>query len=257
MSGENYLPILDFDPNPLAIINPPQKLDGVDMPKHVVICFFREVIENVVHTHNAEVITQLHSENGAHPVYLINLEGKRLTFFHPSVGAPLAAGLMDEVIALGAKHIIACGGCGVLDKSINVGQILLPEAALRDEGTSYHYLPPSAEVEMDPIALASIETVLQRRQIPYLRTKTWTTDGFYRETPRRVEKFREMGCLAVEMEAAAFMAVAQFRGVQFGQLLYGGDMVHSDGWDHRAWDNRTDIREQLFWLAAEACLNME
>ena len=257
MSGENYLPILDFDPNPLAIINPPQKLDGVDMPKHVVICFFREVIENVVHTHNAEVITQLHSENGAHPVYLINLEGRRLAFFHPSVGAPLAAGLMDEVIALGAKHIIACGGCGVLDKSINVGQILLPEAALRDEGTSYHYLPPSAEVEMDPIALASIETVLQRRQIPYPRTKTWTTDGFYRETPRRVEKFREMGCLAVEMEAAAFMAVAQFRGVQFGQLLYGGDMVHSDGWDHRAWDNRTDIREQLFWLAAEACLNME
>ena len=257
LSEETYLPILDFDPNPLAIINPPQKLDGVDMPKHVVICFFREVIENVVHTHNAEVITQLHSENGAHPVYLINLEGRRLAFFHPSVGAPLAAGLMDEVIALGAKHIIACGGCGVLDKSINVGQILLPEAALRDEGTSYHYLPPSAEVEMDPIALASIETVLQRRQIPYLRTKTWTTDGFYRETPRRVEKFREMGCLAVEMEAAAFMAVAQFRGVQFGQLLYGGDMVHSDGWDHRAWDNRTDIREQLFWLAAEACLNME
>jgi len=75
--------------------------------------------------------------------------------------------------------------------------------------------------------------------------------------PSRVQKFREMGCLAVEMEAAAFMAVAQFRGVHFGQLLYGGDMVHSDGWDHRGWCSRMDIREQLFWLAAEACLNME
>jgi len=257
LSEETYLPILDFDPNPLAIINPPQNLDGVDMPKHVVICFFREVIENVVHTHNAEVITQLHSENGAHPVYLINLEGRRLAFFHPSVGAPLAAGLMDEVIALGAKHIIACGGCGVLDKSINVGQILLPEAALRDEGTSYHYLPPSAEVTADAAALASIEAVLDAHQISYLCTKTWSTDGYYRETPRRVQKFREMGCLAVEMEAAAFMAVAQFRGVHFGQLLYGGDMVHSDGWDHRGWCSRMDIREQLFWLAAEACLNME
>jgi len=53
------------------------------------------------------------------------------------------------------------------------------------------------------------------------------------------------------------MAVAQFRGVHFGQLLYGGDMVHSDGWDHRGWCSRMDIREQLFWLAAEACLNME
>lgn len=257
MSEEIYLPILDFDPNPLAIINPPQDLDGVDMPKHVVICFFREVIENVVNTLNAEVITQLHSENGAHPVYSINLEGRRLAFFHPNVGAPLAAGLMDEVIALGAKHIIACGGCGVLDKDIGVGHILVPEAALRDEGTSYHYLPPSAEVTADAAALASIEAVLNAHQIPYLRTKTWSTDGYYRETPSRVQKFREMGCLAVEMEAAAFMAVAQFRGVHFGQMLYGGDVVHSDGWDFRGWNNRTDIREQLFWLAAEACLNME
>jgi nucleoside phosphorylase len=66
-----------------------------------------------------------------------------------------------------------------------------------------------------------------------------------------------MGCLAVEMEAAAFMAVAQFRQVHFGQLLYGGDVVHMDGWDFRSWNKRTDIREQLFWLAAEACLNME
>jgi uridine phosphorylase len=134
---------------------------------------------------------------------------------------------------------------------------LVPEAALRDEGTSYHYLPPSAEVTADAAALASIEAVLNAHQIPYLRTKTWSTDGYYRETPNRVQKFREMGCLAVEMEAAAFMAVAQFRGVHFGQMLYGGDVVHSDGWDFRGWNNRTDIREQLFWLAAEACLNME
>ena len=126
---------------------------------------------------------------------------------------------MDEVIALGARNFIACGGCGVLDKQIGVGQILLPEAALRDEGTSYHYLPPSAEVQADPVALASIKATLQAHEIPYLRTKTWSTDGYYRETPRRVEKFRAMGCLAVEIEAAAFMAVAQFRQVHFGQLF--------------------------------------
>ena len=253
----HYYPILDFDPDPRSIVNPPSKLDGVDMPAHVVMCFFRETIEAVVNSYQARTVVVLHSAIAEHPVYAIELEGKRLAFFHPGIGAPLAAGLMEEVIALGAKNIMACGGCGVLDKRIDVGQILLPEAALRDEGTSYHYLPPSAEVEADPIALASIETVLQAHEIPYLRTKTWSTDGYYRETPRRVEKFRAMGCLAVEMEAAAFMAVAQFRGVHFGQLLYGGDLVHSDGWDQRGWCSRTDIREQLFWLAAEACLNME
>jgi len=257
LSDTPYYPIFDFDPDPQAIINPPRNLDGVVMPKHVVICFFREVIEKVVNSHQAQVVTQLHSENGAHPIYAIDLQGQKLAFFHPSVGAPLAAGLLDEVIALGAKNFIACGGCGVLDKDIGVGHILVPEAALRDEGTSHHYLPPSAEVTADAAALASIEAVLDAHQIPYLRTKTWSTDGYYRETPRRVQKFRAMGCLAVEMEAAAFMAVAQFRGVHFGQLLYGGDVVHSDGWDFRGWNNRTDIREQLFWLAAEACLNME
>jgi nucleoside phosphorylase len=63
------------------------------------------------------------------------------------------------------------------------------------------------------------------------------------------------GCLTVEMEAAAFFAVAQFRRVQFGQILYGGDDLGGDNWDHRNW-NRHQIREQLFTLAAEACLSM-
>ncbi len=62
------------------------------------------------------------------------------------------------------------------------------------------------------------------------------------------------GCLAVEMEAAAFFAVAMFRGVQFGQLLYGGDDVSSSEWDSREWDSHVSIREKLFWLAAESCL---
>ena len=62
------------------------------------------------------------------------------------------------------------------------------------------------------------------------------------------------GCITVEMEAAAFFAVAQFRNVQFAQLLYGGDDVSSSVWDSRLWDSHASVREKLFWLAAEACL---
>ncbi len=58
------------------------------------------------------------------------------------------------------------------------------------------------------------------------------------------------------MEAAAFFAVAEFRGVSFGQLLYGGDDVGSEVWDHRGWQQCASVREQLFWLAAEACLEL-
>ncbi|HEY46064.1 MAG TPA: nucleoside phosphorylase, partial [Anaerolineae bacterium] len=64
------------------------------------------------------------------------------------------------------------------------------------------------------------------------------------------------GCLAVEMEAAGMMAVAQFRNVPFGQVLYAGDDLSGSEWDHRGWQSHTEIRERLFWLAADACLNL-
>ena len=65
------------------------------------------------------------------------------------------------------------------------------------------------------------------------------------------------GCLTVEMEAAAFFAVARFRGVSFGQLLYAGDDLSGDAWDDRGWDEHTDGRELLFRLAAESVLRLE
>ncbi|MDY6868053.1 MAG: purine-nucleoside phosphorylase, partial [Chloroflexota bacterium] len=84
----------------------------------------------------------------------------------------------------------------------------------------------------------------------------WTTDAIYRETPEKVTAYREQGCLAVEMETAAFYAAAQFRGVDFGQILYGGDAVIEGGWDDRTWNSRTEIRRDLFWLAAEAAFEL-
>ncbi|MEL7645452.1 MAG: nucleoside phosphorylase [Anaerolineaceae bacterium] len=250
-------PLLDFDPDREAVISPPKKQIPGGFPAHVVLCFFREVIEKVARERSAKKLTSLSSEGGEHPIYEIALNGQRLAFFFPGVGAPLAAGLLDEAIALGGKDFIGCGGCGVLDKSIAVGNLLVPTAAVRAEGTSYHYLPPSREVLANPDALQALESTLRARGVAYQLTKTWTTDAFYRETPAKVRKYRAEGCLAVEMEAAAFMAVARFRGARFGMLLYGGDLVQVEGWDHRDWHKRTEIREELFWLAAEACLNLK
>jgi len=102
---------------------------------------------------------------------------------------------------------------------------VVPVSAVRDEGTSYHYLSPAREVEPSPRAVSAIKLVLERHKVPYITGKTWTTDGFFRETPGKVELRRSEGCLTVEMEAAAFFAVARFRGVTLGQVLYGGDDV--------------------------------
>jgi purine-nucleoside phosphorylase len=86
--------------------------------------------------------------------------------------------------------------------------------------------------------------------------KTWTTDAFYRETPALVAKRREAGCLCVEMETAAFCAVAKFRQVIFGQILYAGDDLSGSEWQHRRWTSRTDVRENLLELAMDACLRL-
>jgi purine-nucleoside phosphorylase len=111
-------------------------------------------------------------------------------------------------------------------------------------------------VRAAPHALAVIEGVLQAHQVEYLRTKTWTTDAIYRETPAKAAAYREEGCLAVEMETAAFYALTKFRNVAFGQILYGGDAVIPHAYDGRRWNSRADIRRNLFWLAAEAVFKL-
>jgi uridine phosphorylase len=199
----------------------------------------------------------LRSEIGAHPVYELTVGERRVTLFHPGVGAPLAAGMLEEVIALGCRNFIACGGAGVLNGEIACGHIVVPSSAVRDEGVSYHYLPPAREVEASVEGLAAIEQVLRRRHCSYIVGKTWTTDALYRETPSKVALRRTEGCIVVEMEAAAFFAVASFRGVRFAQLLYGGDDVSTEQWDSRGWTTQSSVRERLLWLAVEACLLLE
>jgi len=247
-------PILEYDPASEAVIEPSRVISPQDVPHHCIVCFFQDVISALVERGQLRQIAAQRSEMGLHPVYELAFQGHRMAVFHPGVGAPLAAGLLEEVIALGCRKFIACGGAGVLDREIAVGHVVVPTSAVRDEGTSYHYLPPAREVAPDPLAVAAIERVLKAHGVPYVLGKTWTTDAFYRETPARVRRRRLEGCLTVEMEAAALFAVARFRGVPLAQMLYGGDDVSGTQWDDRAWRGRQAVRERLFWLASEACL---
>ena len=249
-------PILEFDPKRKAYINPRDVVEKANVPKHCVICFFQDVIEHVASDFKATVLAQNVWEDGPHPLYEINFTGERLAFMHPGVGAPLAAGLLEEIIALGCKKFIAVGGCGALVKNMELGKLVVVNAAIRDEGVSYHYLPPSREVEAQPKVVSVIENVLTEKDIPYLLGKTWTTSAPYRETKWKINDRVEAGCLTVEMEAAAMMAVAQFRKAAFGQILYAGDDLSGETWDNRDWQSEFDIRYQLFWLAVASCLKL-
>lgn len=251
------IPLLEFDPDPQAILNPSVQLPVDDAPQRWVLCFFYDVLRDLEKAGILRPVAHLRSEIGPNPVYLLEQNGERLLVMHPGVGAPLAVGFMEEAIAAGGRSFIACGGCGVLDREIAVGHPVVINTAVRDEGTSYHYLAPSRELSASPAAVNALEEVMRGHHVDYCVGKSWTTDAIFRETPARRAKRRDEGCLVVEMEAAAFFALAQFRGVTFGQVVYGGDLVIPEGWDRRDWIARGDVRNALFWLAVEACCRLD
>ena len=148
------------------------------------------------------------------------------------MGAAAAAELLDWLISYGVREIISAGSCGVLTP-FDEGTFLVPCKALRDEGTSYHYAPPSEEAVLEPACVDAVCQALEDMDAPYARVKTWTTDAFFRETRGKVEKRLKQGCSIVEMECAAMATVAAFRNVKFAQFMWAADSLSGEKWDAR------------------------
>lgn len=254
---KNNYPILEFDPTPNAILEPSNPKLSIEAPKYAIACFFQDVIDELRDDHRLQRVGTLKSEMGNHPLYLLEYESQQVLVFHPGVGAALAAAFFEEVISLGPHFFIACGGCGVLDGNIVAGFPFIITSAVRDEGTSYHYLPPAREVTANLRVVSTLEKVFQNEGITYQLVKTWTTDAIYRETEQRRQRRLCEGCGIVEMEAAAFFAVAQFRKVDFGQIVYAGDAVIPGEWNMRGWNEMKVERQRLFWLAVKTCLQLK
>lgn len=257
MTQPHDAPILDFDPAREAILEPHLAIDLFDLPRHVVVCFFRAAIEAFVEEVGGREVGRLGSEMGTFPIYEVNVDGRRVAIAQGGVGAPLAVGWIEELITLGGRAFVAAGGAGVLVPGLAMGHVIVPTSAVRDEGTSYHYLPPSREVAPTADALDAIVATLDAHEVPHVQGKTWTTDGVFRETREKVKRRVAEGCLAVEMEAAAFFAVARFRGVSFGQMLYAGDDLSGDAWDGREWMRHATGRDLLLRLAVDAVARID
>ena len=98
-------------------------------------------------------------------------------------GGPGAAVTLEELHAMGCEKFIICGGAGALTKESKVGEITIPVSAVRDEGTSYHYLEPSREIGCHKETVEFVISCLEQMGIPFTTGKTWTSDVIYRETP--------------------------------------------------------------------------
>ncbi|MEP6660510.1 MAG: nucleoside phosphorylase [Acidimicrobiales bacterium] len=246
--------LTEFDADRRAVLEPRTYFAKVSIPERVVGCFFHDVIAAV--SVGLEPAYRIPVEHGAHPIWVIERDGVEVAVFNPGVGAPLAACCLEAVIGLGGAKIVVCGGAGQLVPGFAVGHVVVPTSALRDEGTSFHYLEPGRYVEPSSVAVAAIVAELETKGVPHEQGRTWTTDGLFRETRGKVERRVQEGCLTVEMEAAALFAVAAFRGITLGQMLYCGDDMSAPEWDYRDWDTQGSVRASLFELALGAVLRL-
>ncbi|MFD1392969.1 nucleoside phosphorylase [Lacticaseibacillus jixianensis] len=227
----------EFDEDP-ALINPAdvvkqQPIAAVGMPKTVLCPFSGALVASLLGAGQLKQIGALSSINGPEPVYQYETGGSRFALFMPRIGAANAVGLLEELYGAGARQFVVFGSCGVLDPHLAADTLIIPTAAIRDEGTSYHYAPASPTIAADPAAVATMQAVFDRSHFSHQQAVTWTTDAFYRETAARKRRMIDLGAQVVEMEAAALFAWSQFRQLGLYQFFYTADHVAETGWDER------------------------
>ncbi len=244
-----------FDPSPKAIFEPSMVAPPLEhFPEKVLTCYSKKLLERALEGRVVETICRLDTEDGGLPVYVFEEDGTRYGAYMSRVGAPACVINLEEVISRGAKSVMMFGSCGVLAEDIPKWGIIVPTAAIREEGVSYHYLPPSDEVAFDKAAVETVCGCLEGAGEKVRLGKVWTTDAIYRETAAKMAKRKEQGCIAVDMESASALAVCKFRDVKFGQFFYTEDVLTEDNWDGRGLSGGVkDQAERLFGLALE-CL---
>ena len=223
----------EFDSDKRAIINPEDCChhpDG-DFPEICIGIFSKPIMDWLLDKYGGTEISHFGCCIGAVPVYKVEAYGTDVAVFMPFVGGPGAASTMEESIPMGGKYYVYFGAAGVLEKGISHGKLLLPTAAIRDEGLSYHYIPAADEIELNPEDLQACREAMNELGVSFAEGKTWTTDAFFRETRAKAARRREQGCISVEMECASLAAVAQFRDAHFAEFFYATDTVDDAGWD--------------------------
>jgi uridine phosphorylase len=145
------------------------------------------------------------------------------------IGAPAAAIAVEELSARGAELFIGIGTAGGIGQRLAAGDLVVCSAALRDEGTSYHYAPPEAFAWPDPELTARLRTALPTAA----HGPSWTTDAPYRETAEEVARYGAEGMLTVEMEASCLFTVAAITGTAAAAAFVVSDTLSGEQWQPR------------------------
>lgn len=220
---KNKYPILEYDTVQEAVIRP-DRGELPPFPKKAVFAFLLDEIEHYALTHMGKLIDRFETITKMYPIYECEYKGEKVCLCQAPLGAAAAVQLLEYLIDGGVTQIISAGSCGALVE-IHENEFMVPILALRDEGISYHYLPPSREIAVSKKGILAVETALSEAGFAFSEVKIWTTDGFYRETEEMVRYRIEEGCQVVEMECSGLAACAEFRGVTWGMLLFTADTL--------------------------------
>ncbi|MCJ7664099.1 MAG: nucleoside phosphorylase [Desulfobacterales bacterium] len=234
-----------FDPDGEPLVTPRELVKNLTRPwintkaLHVEACALICVIP-----HDLRAFVKLlqgepvKAWKGYREVYQGRVGEGRVTIARTPAGAPACVALAEELASFGTKQILFVGYCGSLQPSVRAGDIIVPGSAIREEGTSYHYLPPSVAAHPNEEIQGVIRDCLQRRKIPFHQGTIWTTDAIYRETKGKVKHYQAQGVLGVEMELAALFAFGMARQVAIGGLLVVADELSAESWRPRFFSPR-------------------
>jgi len=187
-----------------------------------------------------------------------NSEQCPVSLVGPMMGAPYAVYLLESLIAWGVRQVFFLGWCGAVSPNVHIGDIIVPDNAFIDEGTSKHYQDCSiATATPSNKASRIIKTMLDANHLSFHEGPVWCTDGIFRETPDKVTHYQGKGVLAVEMEASALFTVGRYREVDVGALLIVSDEISSFSWQPGFNSNRfRDARRVSCEGFAALCQNL-
>jgi uridine phosphorylase len=169
------------------------------------------------------------------------------------IGAPAACLRLESLIAYGVRRFVSIGTAGALQEDLNIGDLVVCDKAIRDEGTSYHYLPASKYAHASPEMVAQLTLAMEKLNLAYRPGTSWTIDTPYRETVAEIRQYRQEGVATVEMEASALFAVAAYRGIEMGAMFTISDSLIGPEWDpHFGGEEVTKGLHTLYRAAVES-----
>ena len=148
----------------------------------------------------------------------------------PGIGAPAAALMLEELAASGVRRCIAVGVAGSLQPSINTGDYIIPTDAIRDEGTSHHYVRSDVPASPSGELLRRLTSGISQLNRKYFSGTIWTTDAPYRETAEEVARYEKEGVLAVDMEMSAFLCIGSALNMEVAGALVAADSLAGGIW---------------------------